>query len=581
MAISPPMTSASVVLIDDDTTPADFVVDLLVSVFAKAEPDARELVRNIGHTGRIECGPYPIEVARALLRAATAATTAKGHPLELVCEQLPQMGQTCDFCGQAGTATKRFFRGPRDFICEDCIRASAHQLDAQSGAGHFKYSFEALNWHFANLRKDEIVTSTRIFPLTTRADLHRAAERLFAPGAIRLFGIQHRYRYEPLSIAMLLEDGNHAQAIAPVQTIDVDIGDDEPMRCFDHAVWLRRDKDLNYVVVLGPYDDTRDHCSYLRVEIAVPAGEVGAELTAGLFRKLEATVRSAQCYRGRVLSLEQETRFDGAAGAIRVHRLEPVAAEQLILPAATQALIERNVLAFAGQRDKLRALGQSTKKGILLYGPPGTGKTHTIRYLASNLPGHTTLIIIAGQVGLLAQYFTLARLLQPAMIVIEDADLIARNRTNMDSACDEVLLNRMLNEMDGLAEDADLFFVLTTNRPEQIEPALASRPGRIDQAIEIPLPDADGREKLVQLYSVGLELPRQVIDESVKRTEGVSAAFIKELMRRIAQAVIARGDGVAPNVDDLRQALDEMLFVGGRLNATLLGATNTQNGRTP
>src|SRR5262249_17767984 len=150
MTISPPVTSARVVLIDDDTTPEDFVVDLLVSVFAKAEADARELVRNIGRSGRIECGPYPFEVARALLRAATAAATAKGHPLKIVCEQLPQTAQTCDFCGQAGTATKRFFRGPRDFICEDCIRANADQLDAQTGAGHFKYSFEALNWHFAN-----------------------------------------------------------------------------------------------------------------------------------------------------------------------------------------------------------------------------------------------------------------------------------------------------------------------------------------------------------------------------------------------------------------------------------------------
>ena len=51
------------------------------------------------------------------------------------------------------------------------------------------------------------------------------------------------------------------------------------------------------------------------------------------------------------------------------------------------------------------------------------------------------------------------------------------------------MLNTLLNEMDGLKEDADILFVLTTNRPEQLEGALASRPGRIDQAIEVPLPD--------------------------------------------------------------------------------------------
>ncbi len=72
--------------------------------------------------------------------------------------------------------------------------------------------------------------------------------------------------------------------------------------------------------------------------------------------------------------------------------------------------------------------GFQTKRGILLYGPPGTGKTHTIRYLAGNLPGTTTLLITAEQVGLLPHYMSLARLLQPAMVVIEDVDLIARSR---------------------------------------------------------------------------------------------------------------------------------------------------------
>jgi ATP-dependent 26S proteasome regulatory subunit len=62
-----------------------------------------------------------------------------------------------------------------------------------------------------------------------------------------------------------------------------------------------------------------------------------------------------------------------------------------------------------------------------------------------------------------------------------------------------MLLNKLLNEMDGLREDADVMVILTTNRPDQLEPALASRPGRIDQAIEFPLPDEGGRAKLVRL----------------------------------------------------------------------------------
>src|SRR3954462_12976510 len=70
---------------------------------------------------------------------------------------------------------------------------------------------------------------------------------------------------------------------------------------------------------------------------------------------------------------------------------------------------------------------------------------------------------------------SLARLLQPSMVVIEDVDLIARDRDDM-GPCEESMPNKLLNEMDGLKEDADILFVLTTNRPEDLEGALAGRP---------------------------------------------------------------------------------------------------------
>ena len=111
-------------------------------------------------------------------------------------------------------------------------------------------------------------------------------------------------------------------------------------------------------------------------------------------------------------------------------------------------------------------------------------------------------LITAEQVALLPEYFALARLLQPALVVIEDADLIARSRNSMHSACEEATLNQLLNEMDGLKEEADIFFILTTNRPE-------------------------GRRKLMALYSGQLKLREPVQTEMVRQTQGVSAAFIK------------------------------------------------------
>jgi ATP-dependent 26S proteasome regulatory subunit len=72
-----------------------------------------------------------------------------------------------------------------------------------------------------------------------------------------------------------------------------------------------------------------------------------------------------------------------------------------------------------------------------------------------------------------------------AMMVIEDVDLIAPEREQMHNPGQEVLLNKLLNEMDGLREDADVIFILTSNRPDHLEPALASQPGRINRAIEL------------------------------------------------------------------------------------------------
>jgi ATP-dependent 26S proteasome regulatory subunit len=250
-----------------------------------------------------------------------------------------------------------------------------------------------------------------------------------------------------------------------------------------------------------------------------------------------------------------------------------VARADIILPDTTLQAIERNVLKFAQQRQALRELGMSTQKGLLFHGAPGTGKTHCIRYLAANLVGHTTLLITAEGAGILPEYMALARLLQPAVVVVEDADLIARERTERSNACDEVMLNRLLNEMDGLRDRADVFFILTTNRPESLEPALASRPGRIDQSIEFPLPDETLRRRLISLYGKGLTISRDLTESLAKRTEGASPAFIKELLRRVAQHHLDRGGTIDVTGNTVDDALHEMLFSGGALNTRLLGGS--------
>jgi len=556
------------ILHNDDETPLEFVVQLLHSVFNKPVAEANTFAESIDSLGKAVCGVYPRDVAEALLEAARMRIRRAGHSLVITSAATAESGH-CKLCDGPCGDSRLSLNGVATLICDGCTHEITRTLPELTRGKQFNHACEALAWHFAGVPQDRLVATSRQFPGHMRADVQAAVDGLFSAAPIRFFGIHEQHRYETLTFSSLTRDDENAAAIAPVQYHDVDIGERAPVKCLQNGLWLCLTGELRYAVVLSAHREYGYEAG-TRIEIAVPAGEAGSEFVQRCFSELESAVNAARSYRGKILSLDSDADYRGRSKGVTVHKLPAVAREDVILPEPTLKLLDRNVVSFVAGRPQLRALGQSTRKGILLYGPPGTGKTHTIRYLASNLPGHTTLIITAAQVGLLPHYMNLARLMQPAMVVIEDVDLIGRDRNQM-GPCEEVSLNGLLNEMDGLKQDADILFVLTTNRPEQLEGALANRPGRIDQAIEVPLPDEIGRRKLVQLYGRGLPLGQAILDEAAQRTKGVSAAFIKELMRRIVQASIARDGGLTVETGDIGEALDDMLFAGGKLNIKLLG----------
>ena len=430
-----------------------------------------------------------------------------------------------------------------------------------------------LKRHFAKQALHTLVTASRTFPVTARVDVQFALEKMFAehPDS-QLVGCHTQFTHETLTVAHLLSNPHYPVVIAPLQHEEIDIGDAVPARCLKQGLWLSKYDGVPFALLLSP-GTNYGRSQGVHVEVAVPPGEEGAKLSRRLLDQVEGLVKQTKSYRGKVISLEASDHYAGHAGVIKVHKLRGVRREQVILPEKTIQLLDRNIGDFIKQREQIRQLGMPIKKGLLFYGAPGTGKTHTIHYLASQLPDHTTLLITAEQVGLLDHYFQLARFLQPAMIVIEDVDLIARAREQMYGPCDESLLNKLLNEMDGLREDAAILFVLTTNRPENLEAALASRPERIDQAVEFPLPDERGRALLARLYACGLPLSDDMVELIVRKTERASAAFVKELMRRSAQFYLARGQQCGLKSEFLDAALEEMLFSGGSLNVKLLGGS--------
>lgn len=279
---------------------------------------------------------------------------------------------------------------------------------------------------------------------------------------------------------------------------------------------------------------------------------------------LRAGMTRLSIYRGKVIELRPQS--DGCGYEVGFASLKVPARADIVLPEGLLDLIERNALAVLRHRDRLLDAERHLRRGLLFHGKPGTGKTLTARYLVGQLRDYTVMLLTGPSLGLLPHACRLARALSPSAVIIEDVDLIARERSRNDYAS---LLHNLLDEMDGLSPKIEMVFIMTTNRPELLEPALASRPGRIDQAVEFPLPDQAARRRIFELYARGMPVNAD-LQAFVDRTEGASGAFIEELLRR---ALVFASEEGTPEVLDrhLESALKELVLAGGDLTRSLLG----------
>lgn len=350
-------------------------------------------------------------------------------------------------------------------------------------------------------------------------------------------------------------------APGPLQYVNVRLHDDNTIACVQLGLFLIEEGDSRLAVLIRPAD------GYGKASFVLEAMAPEQAEAEKFLARMRSAIAKKNIYRNHVLSIDVQ-QHEGMS--IQFHTLPSVSRDEIILPEGLLHRIDRQTIGFGKFSEALLEAGRHLKRGLLLYGPPGTGKTLTAMYLASQMPDRTVLLLVGRSLGLIEQTCALARVLQPAMIVLEDVDLVAEERTRQQG-CATPILFELLNEMDGLAKDMDVIFLLTTNRADILEPALAARPGRIDQAFEIPLPDAECRRRLFELYAKGLTMEVQDTDTFIKKTEGASAAFICEMMRKAA--LFSAEDGLPIVVKDthLDQALRELAISGGALTRSLLG----------
>jgi hypothetical protein len=379
-----------------------------------------------------------------------------------------------------------------------------------------------------------------------------------------LVGVVLPYQHMGVSLAKLSRPATaKGYEEGPVGYVDVQLADDQRLACVKQGLYTFRDEGRPLALLIA--EPEHFYSNQIRVEVMAADRETAERFA----RKLAKGVRHGTAFRGKVLSVEANCH---GQISVRFHKLPRITREGLILTEELLRRIERQAMGLTRHADRLKAAGRHLKRGILMHGKPGTGKTLSAMYLAAQMPGRTVMVLTGGAVGSIETACGLARLLEPATIILEDVDLIGTER-HQQSVGANALLFELLNQMDGLGEDADVLFVLTTNRPDHLEPALAARPGRIDLAIEVPLPDADCRRRLFELYGRGLKLELADPEVWVRRTNGVSAAFIRELLRKAA-VLAAEENGAAELVvhdRHLEEAIAELLVAGGALTKTLLG----------
>ncbi|MET3761971.1 ATP-dependent zinc metalloprotease FtsH [Sphingomonas sp. UYEF23] len=205
----------------------------------------------------------------------------------------------------------------------------------------------------------------------------------------------------------------------------------------------------------------------------------------------------------------------------------------------------QEIVEFLKDPTKFARLGGKIPKGALLVGSPGTGKTLLARAIAGEagvpfftISGSDFVEMFVG-VGAsrVRDMFAEAKKSAPCIVFIDEIDAVGRHRgAGLGNGNDEreQTLNQLLVEMDGFEASEGIIIVAATNRPDVLDPALL-RPGRFDRRVTVPLPDIEGRVKILEVHMKKVPLAPDVDARTLARgTPGMSGADLANLVNEAA-----------------------------------------------
>jgi 26S proteasome regulatory subunit T5 len=232
-----------------------------------------------------------------------------------------------------------------------------------------------------------------------------------------------------------------------------------------------------------------------------------------------------------------------------------------------EELVEAIVLPMT-HREKFINLGIKPPKGCLMYGPPGTGKTLLARACAAQtnacflkLAGPQLVQMFIGDgAKLVRDAFELAKEKAPAIIFIDELDAIGTKRFDSEKSGDREVQRTMLellNQLDGFGSDDRIKVIAATNRIDILDPALL-RSGRLDRKVEFPLPNEEGRARIMQIHSRKMTVNPDVNFEELARTcDEFNGAQCKAVCVEAGMIALRRG-AIEITHEDFMEGIQEV-----------------------
>ena len=228
------------------------------------------------------------------------------------------------------------------------------------------------------------------------------------------------------------------------------------------------------------------------------------------------------------------------------------------------------IVEFLKDPQRFSKLGGQIPKGALLVGSPGTGKTLLARAIAGEagvpfftISGSDFVEMFVG-VGAsrVRDMFEQAKKNAPCILFIDEIDAVGRSRGGgLGNSNDEreQTLNQLLVEMDGFEANEGIIIIAATNRPDVLDPALL-RPGRFDRQVVVPIPDIDGREKILAVHMKKVPLAPDVNSRTIARgTPGFSGADLANLVNEAALLAARRNKRLVA-MQEFEDAKDKVMM---------------------